>query len=138
MRRLLLGCVVVAAVLAPTAAWAHPLGNFTTNTADQVVVVADGVEVTHVIDLAEIPTVQLRERADTDGTAGLSPAELTAYAASECAAVRPRLLLVVDGSAAPLTLEASSGERSKSPTRRTVPPRRAVAFVIRMPQGIET
>ena len=67
MRRLLRPAVVLGALalaLVPAGpASAHPLGNFTVNTADLLVVTSDGVEVTHVVDLAEIPTVQLAQAA---------------------------------------------------------------------------
>jgi nickel/cobalt exporter len=101
---------VAAAVLAPSAAWAHPLGNFSVNTADRLVVDAQGVAVTHVIDLAEIPTVQLRGSADGDGSGDLSPAELTAHAQQECASVTPALALVVDGRPAALSVVSATGE----------------------------
>ncbi|MCU1589441.1 MAG: High-affinity nickel-transporter [Frankiales bacterium] len=98
--------VVVAgiafALLPAPAASAHPLGNFTVNTADQVVVVSSGVEVLHVVDLAEIPTVQLRGKVSDAGG-------LTAYAAAECARVAPLLDLSVDGHRAALSLRSSSG-----------------------------
>jgi hypothetical protein len=65
----LLGTTALVLLPAGTAS-AHPLGNFTVNTADRVLVTAEGVQVTHVVDLAEIPSVQLaqpRSGADTDG-----------------------------------------------------------------------
>ncbi|WP_295660558.1 hypothetical protein [uncultured Nocardioides sp.] len=115
MRRtaaVLLGTAVL--VLLPAgAASAHPLGNFTVNTADRVVVTSDGVEVTHVVDLAEIPSVALaqpRSGADTDGDGELSEDELDAYAAAECGRVGPELALEVDGAATALRLVGSSGE----------------------------
>ena len=44
---------------APAPASAHPLGNFTVNRYTGILVSPDGVEVDHVVDLAEIPTAQL-------------------------------------------------------------------------------
>ena len=105
MIRKLFAVLVAATALAllpAAAASAHPLGNFTVNTADQITVVASGVEVLHVVDLAEIPTVQLRGAVSTAG--GLTP-----YAAKECARVAPLLSLTVDGGRAELTLQSSSG-----------------------------
>ena len=65
MRRSLRPAVLLgglALALLPAApASAHPLGNFTVNTADRLLVTQDGVEVTHLVDLAEIPTVQLAQ-----------------------------------------------------------------------------
>jgi len=54
-------------VLAPAAS-AHPLGNFTVNTADRIVVGANSVQVQHVVDTAEIPTLQLAQSADGPDT----------------------------------------------------------------------
>jgi nickel/cobalt exporter len=91
---------------------AHPLGNFTVNTADRLLVTADGVQVTHVVDLAEIPTVQLgqaRSGADTDGDGRLTDEELSAYADRECARVAPLLAVGVDGRPAPLTVSSTAG-----------------------------
>lgn len=115
MRRAL-AVVVVAlglALVPAGAASAHPLGNFTINTADRLEVTAEGVEVTHVVDLAEIPTVQLTQQragVDTDRDGSLSGAELTAHAGRECARVAPLLSVDVDGSAVPLRVVSSSGE----------------------------
>jgi nickel/cobalt exporter len=100
------------AVLPASAASAHPLGNFTVNTADRLVVTEDGVAVTHVVDLAEIPSVQLaqaRAGVDADGDAALSPGELTAYAQRECARIAPLLSLDVDGTAVGLEAVGASG-----------------------------
>ena len=98
--------------LAPAAS-AHPLGNFTVNTADRVVVGASEVRVQHAVDLAEIPTLQLSQApdspdADRDGT--LAEGELSAWATAECTRTVPQLSLVLDGRPAALAV-ASSGAR---------------------------
>jgi ABC-type nickel/cobalt efflux system permease component RcnA len=94
----------VALALLPAApAVAHPLGNFTVNTADRLVVVEDGVEVLHVVDLAEIPTVQAKGAIAAAGG-------LPAYATSECARIRPLLELTVDGRPASLNVTSAKGE----------------------------
>ena len=115
-RRLLAAAVAgtALALLPASAASAHPLGNFTTNTADRVEVVAGGVRVLHVVDLAEIPTLQLAQPSagvDTSGDGTLDDGELAAHAAQECARVRPDLRLTVDGEAAPLTVEQTAARR---------------------------
>ena len=101
------------AVLPAGAAQAHPIGNITVNTADRLVVTADGLTLLHVVDLAEIPTLQLEQSGkgvDTDGDSELSVAELTAYAQRECTDVAPRLELEVDGEPVPLRLDRATGE----------------------------
>ena len=69
--------LVAIALLAgrPLVAEAHPLGNFTINHEADIVVRPDGVLVGYVLDLAEIPTFQLRDALASDpaaACAGLS------------------------------------------------------------------
>ncbi len=99
--------------LAPAAS-AHPLGNFTVNTADRIVVGSSDVQVLHAVDLAEIPTLQLTQGpdspdADRDGT--LAEGELSAWAAAECTRTVPQLSLVLDGQPAALALTSSGARR---------------------------
>jgi nickel/cobalt transporter (NicO) family protein len=58
MKRLAVLLVVAVALLAPAAAAAHPLGNFTINRFSRVEVSGHRVYVRYVLDLAEIPTFQ--------------------------------------------------------------------------------
>jgi nickel/cobalt transporter (NicO) family protein len=58
VKRLLLLCGVVWALVLPAAASAHPLGNFTINRFSRVEVAGPRVYVHYVLDLAEIPTLQ--------------------------------------------------------------------------------
>jgi len=58
MKRLFLLCSLAAVLLAPAAASAHPLGNFTVNRFSRVEVSGQRVYVVYVLDLAEIPTFQ--------------------------------------------------------------------------------
>jgi ABC-type nickel/cobalt efflux system permease component RcnA len=54
---ILVGALMVA-LLAPLAAKAHPLGNFTINTFSRVQVSGERIYVRYILDLAEIPTFQ--------------------------------------------------------------------------------
>jgi nickel/cobalt transporter (NicO) family protein len=81
---------LVALVLAPAAADAHPLGNFSVNHLTVVRISEDRVDVRYVLDQAEIPT--FRER-------GLSDAEVLERKRAE---VARRLELTVDGRAVAL------------------------------------
>ncbi len=76
--------------LPPSAAFAHPLGNFTVNHLTRVKVSSERVEVRYILDQAEIPTFQERD---------LSPEEVIGRKGEE---VRRGLLLTVDGRSAPL------------------------------------
>jgi ABC-type nickel/cobalt efflux system permease component RcnA len=58
MKRLVVLLAVAAALLAPAAASAHPLGNFTINRFSRVEVSGHGLYVLYVLDMAEIPTFQ--------------------------------------------------------------------------------
>jgi ABC-type nickel/cobalt efflux system permease component RcnA len=70
-RRLLLALVGVLLVLAPAAASAHPLGNFSVNRYLRAEASGGSLYLRHVVDLAEIPAFQERGRVDAAG--GLRP-----------------------------------------------------------------
>ena len=57
---LLLG-IIGALSIRPEAANAHPLGNFTTNTATHIAISPRQVDVAYVVDLAEIPALKVRQ-----------------------------------------------------------------------------
>ena len=86
MRRLLLVVLALAALAAPAAADAHPLGNFTVNRFSRVEVGGGRLYVHYVLDLAEIPTLQA------------GPIDRATYARRVARGARLR----VDGRAAPL------------------------------------
>jgi nickel/cobalt transporter (NicO) family protein len=62
MKKLLVVAALAAGLLAPAAAQAHPLGNFTINRFARVEVAGHRLYVRYVLDLAEIPTYQARQR----------------------------------------------------------------------------
>ena len=68
MKKLALLVVAASALLAPGAAMAHPLGNFTVNRYSELSVSGERAYVLYVLDLAEIPTFQAR-RQGVDPTA---------------------------------------------------------------------
>jgi hypothetical protein len=88
MRKLLI-LATLAVLLAPAAAQAHPLGNFTVNRFARVEVAGDRLYVRYVLDLAEIPTFQAQQQ-------GVDPA---AYARRLAAGLR----VTLDGHTAALT-----------------------------------
>ena len=101
-RAALVGGLAAAAVLLPAAAAsAHPLGNFTVNSYSGVVVSTTQVRVDHVLDYAEIPTVQ-----EQRGIAG----DLPAYAARSCATTAEQLRVTVGGAAVPLAAQSSTAK----------------------------
>ena len=107
-RRFLVVAIVVLGVLAaPALAQAHPLGNFTVNTAAGLVVGVDEVVLDYAVDMAEIPALQEESRLDLDGDGSSSAEELDAYRAAACESLRTGLRLRIDGAVAPLTLRSS-------------------------------
>jgi len=88
MKRVVLA--LVALLLLAPAAHAHPLGNFTINHLSRVSVSSDRVEVTYLLDQAEIPTFQER---------GEPPAVVLAHKRGE---VLRNLVVTVDGRRVPL------------------------------------
>jgi ABC-type nickel/cobalt efflux system permease component RcnA len=77
---LVTGALGFLGAASPTAA--HPLGNFSINTAAELRLYADAIHVGYVVDMAEIPSLQERPGIDTDGDGTLSKSELDAYAAA--------------------------------------------------------
>jgi nickel/cobalt transporter (NicO) family protein len=62
MKKLAVVLVAAFALLAPVAAQAHPLGNFTINRFARVEVAGHRLYVRYVLDMAEIPTYQARQQ----------------------------------------------------------------------------
>ena len=103
------GAIVAAgglAILLPAAVVAHPLGNFTINHYAGLRVAPDRVELDVVIDQAEIPTFQERQRIDTDADGQVSDAELAAERGVSCGRLAAFLDLSVAGRPQPLTVRA--------------------------------
>jgi nickel/cobalt exporter len=94
---------VAALVLLPAgAASAHPLGNFTINHYNGLILTPDRLSDNAVIDAAELPTLQLRDEVRAAGP--------DAYAASACAAYADNLIASVEGRSVVWRIAASSFE----------------------------
>jgi nickel/cobalt exporter len=104
-RRAFIVGLVLAAL--PIVASAHPLGNFTINHYAGIRVAADAVTLDVVIDMAEIPTFQERQRIDTDGDGSVSDAEASRERVAACRRLAPDLHLLVGGAPLPLQLTAA-------------------------------
>ncbi|WAL70221.1 high frequency lysogenization protein HflD [Kitasatospora sp. YST-16] len=103
-----LAAALALTALAAPAARAHPLGNFSVNHYLGLTVRADGVDALAVTDLAEIPTLQEQDAADTDHDGTVDAAERTAWATGRCDAAAHRTRLTADGTVLPWTV-ASAG-----------------------------
>ena len=110
MKRLLVLAACLAALLAPGAAQAHPLGNFTINRHTTIELSGGRIYVHYALDLAEIPTLQAGKRVRAAGFA---------------AEAARGLELRVDGSRAPLrVLERRSGRAARCGRPEDAPLRR--------------
>ena len=102
-KRLALSVLFLAIIsLASSVAWAHPLGNFSTNHFTRIEVGADQIKLRYVIDMAEIPTFQELQRLKGNGNSTLSTAELDAYSARVAEGYADGLLLFIDHARVPL------------------------------------
>jgi ABC-type nickel/cobalt efflux system permease component RcnA len=109
VRRLVVFFGVAAAVVAaPAAAAAHPLGNFTVNVYAGIRVMPAEVRIDYVLDMAEIPTVQVRPEIDTDGDGGISDAERSAWSARTASELVSNLTLTIDRATVPLDVVSAS------------------------------
>jgi ABC-type nickel/cobalt efflux system permease component RcnA len=82
---------------APSAAAAHPLGNFTVNHYNGLTLHPDRIDLHAVVDLAEIPAVQERPTVDRDGDGAVSAGETDAYADGQCGRFAAATTISVDG-----------------------------------------
>jgi ABC-type nickel/cobalt efflux system permease component RcnA len=94
MRKLIAIGVALLALLAPAAASAHPLGNFTVNNFTRIEVAGDRLYLRYVLDMAEIPTFQARGDVKAKGE--------EAYGRELAAGLRDGLTLTVAGTPASL------------------------------------
>ncbi len=106
------GAVSVALLALAPAALAHPLGNSTVNQYSGLRIGTDRVVVDHVLDQAEVPTLQtliaLTGHATTAGQ--LTNAQTDAFRRDTCARRAAALTLTVDGAAAPLAVDTAALE----------------------------
>jgi nickel/cobalt transporter (NicO) family protein len=104
---LLLGAAAGIVTLTAAPAQAHPLGNFTVNHYDGLTLFPDRLELSAVLDRAEIPSLQLRDTIDTDHDGSLDAAELAAAAGTDCARLAAAISVRVDDSPVSLTADRS-------------------------------
>src|SRR5262245_3954580 len=96
MRQTCAAVGLLAALLLPTVASAHPLGNFTVNHYTRIEPAGDRVRLIYVLDMAEIPTFQEQPRYAPNAER---------YADERAEELRQHLHLTLNGAAAPLRLE---------------------------------
>jgi ABC-type nickel/cobalt efflux system permease component RcnA len=127
---LLASCLAALAALGmllamPAAADAHPLGNFTINHYTRIDAAQKGIELFRVLDMAEIPTVQERQRIDLNDDGTVDDAEAAAWAAGKAEELAAGMGLSVNGDDVSLTpisheLTFQEGQGGLSTLRLTV------------------
>jgi len=99
----LLGLLVIWLSLPLTAA-AHPLGNFTINRYSRIELGAAGINLYYVLDVAEIPTFQEKDKIDLDRDGQISDSERLAYLSEKLKDLQSGLKLAIDGTPVDLKL----------------------------------
>jgi ABC-type nickel/cobalt efflux system permease component RcnA len=94
---LVAGLFGALALASAPAALAHPLGNFTINRYAGLVLSPRQVDVTYVVDMAEIPTFQESPAIDANGDGTLDDAERSAWADRESRLILRNLTLDLGG-----------------------------------------
>lgn len=113
---LLAGAVAAAGglLLVPAGrAAAHPLGNFTINHYDRIDVSEQGIDVYRVLDMAEIPTFQERQKIDANGDGSVDEAESAAYGSAKAGELLANIRLTAGGD--DVTLSETGHELSFPP-----------------------
>lgn len=127
---------LLAGLLMPAAAEAHPLGNFTINHYAGIRVGPEEIRLDIVIDQAEIPTFDERLRLDTDADGELSDAEVAAAREVECRSLAGSIDLKVAGATValmPTDADLSFPLGAGLPTMRL-----ECAYVVRLPAPLAT
>jgi ABC-type nickel/cobalt efflux system permease component RcnA len=109
MRRVFVfGVVAAALILAPTLAFAHPLGNFTINRYAGIELTPGQVRIDYVVDMAEIPTVQVRPQMDADGDGEITDAERASWATRTAPDLLSGLRVAIGGRPVPLDVVSAA------------------------------
>ncbi|MCB9098827.1 MAG: sulfite exporter TauE/SafE family protein [Anaerolineales bacterium] len=107
-RWLLWAGVLLFLGLLPAAALAHPLGNFTINRYSRLSLDAQQIRLRYVVDLAEIPTFQIKPQLDANNDGHISPTERDRFLEGQLSTWLDHIRLQVDGQALPLAVVAQS------------------------------
>ena len=100
--------MVLALLLLPALAGAHPMGNFSISHYAGFEAGPERLALRYRIDIAEFPTVEEMHKLDADGDKKISTAERADYLANLVPALTKGLRVKIDGKLVPLTV-ASSG-----------------------------
>jgi ABC-type nickel/cobalt efflux system permease component RcnA len=99
-----LSLLVVSLLLGPRG-FAHPMGNFSVNHYSKISLESDGIRISYIIDLAEIPTYQELQQGNV--TADVADPAVTRFIGQRGVELGRGLSLLVDGKRLPLRLMSS-------------------------------
>jgi nickel/cobalt exporter len=99
-----LGLLAVSLLLGPRSL-AHPMGNFSVNHYSKISLESDGIKISYIIDLAEIPTYQELQQGNV--TADVADPAVTRFIGQRGAELGRGLSLLTDGKRLPLRLMSS-------------------------------
>ena len=97
-------CLLTLLVAAPSS-FAHPMGNFSVNHYSKITLEHDGIKLTYIIDLAEIPAYQELQQGNV--TADVADPSVQHYVESRGQEFARGLTLMLDGKRLPLKLLSS-------------------------------
>jgi nickel/cobalt exporter len=97
-------CVLTLLLVAPSS-FAHPMGNFSVNHYSKISFDRDGIKLTYIIDLAEIPTYQELQQGNV--TADVADPSVKPFVESRGQEFAGGLTLMLDGKRLPLKLLSS-------------------------------
>lgn len=89
--------ILFAILMLCFSASAHPLGNFSVNQYSRLEVEKSRIKIRQILDLAEIPTFQLKNEIDTNKDETISKDELNAFAEKITPEILANLFLTVNG-----------------------------------------
>ena len=105
---LLIAAILITTLARSRPAAAHPLGNFSVNRYSHIVLTNDAIALTYIVDMAEIPALQIRPKIDTNNNDSISSSEAEAYAQSSIATLAKHLNLTLNGAPLPLNDQSHS------------------------------
>lgn len=89
--------VLLAVLLVPATASAHPLGNFTINHYSRLEPAPGEMHIFYVLDMAEIPAFQTLQKIDADGDGKMSASETERFSTERTQALVQNLTLSIEG-----------------------------------------
>jgi ABC-type nickel/cobalt efflux system permease component RcnA len=97
--------LLAASLLAGPRSFAHPMGNFSVNHYSKISIESDGIRISYIIDLAEIPTYQELQQGNV--TADVADPAVTPFIEKRGLELAHGLSLLIDGKRLPLRLVSS-------------------------------